>query len=46
MNFLKIRSYRSLFLRSVKLTRAALEGKKREVIGDWIKNGKIAKGHI
>ena len=29
-----------------KLVRIALEEKKKEVIGDWIKEGKIAKGHI
>ncbi|MBA7490840.1 hypothetical protein ES702_01383 [subsurface metagenome] len=29
-----------------KLARIALDEKKREVIGDWIKEGKIAKDHI
>jgi len=29
-----------------KLARIALEEKKKEVMRDWIKNGKIAKGHI
>ncbi|GAI01092.1 unnamed protein product, partial [marine sediment metagenome] len=29
-----------------KLARIALEEKKKEVMGDWIEEGKIAKGHI
>lgn len=29
-----------------KLAKTASEEKKREVMGEWIKNEKIAKGHI